>query len=133
MSEITKRINELSAGKRELLDMLLREEGIDSSDLQDNYVAPQTPIEEALAAIFGQVLRIEQVGINDSFFELGGDSIHSIQIIAKAQQAGFQITTSQLFEYPTVARLADFIETVNWAAQGTARAASIVDAEEFEL
>jgi aryl carrier-like protein len=133
MSEVTKRINELSADKRELLEMLLSEEGIEISNSKDNYVPPRTPLEETLAAIFGNVLKAGQVGIHNSFFELGGDSIQSIQIIAKVQQAGYQITTSQLFEHPTIAALADFIETTRWAAQAPVVASNVEDVEEFEL
>jgi len=70
------------------------------------YVAPRTPVEETLAAIWQQVLGIKQVGIQDNFFELGGDSILSIQIIARARQAGLALTPKQLFQYPTIAGLA---------------------------
>ncbi|MCA1634099.1 MAG: condensation domain-containing protein, partial [Acidobacteria bacterium] len=49
---------------------------------------------------------IEQVGIHDSFFELGGDSVISIQFIARANKAGLRLTPKQVFEYQTVAELA---------------------------
>jgi non-ribosomal peptide synthase protein (TIGR01720 family) len=51
-------------------------------------------------------LRVERVGLEDDFFELGGDSILSIQVVARAAEAGFQITPRQVFEHPTVAALA---------------------------
>jgi amino acid adenylation domain-containing protein/non-ribosomal peptide synthase protein (TIGR01720 family)/FkbM family methyltransferase len=70
------------------------------------FVAPVTPAEQTLAAIWGRVLGIERVGIHDSFFELGGDSILSIQIVAQARQAGLRVTPRQLFQHPTVAELA---------------------------
>ncbi|MEH2135792.1 amino acid adenylation domain-containing protein [Nostoc sp.] len=73
---------------------------------KDNFVAPQTLIEERLAAIWSEILRLEQVGIHDNFFELGGDSILSIQVISHAQQAGIQIAPRQLFKYQTIAELA---------------------------
>ncbi|KYC42747.1 hypothetical protein WA1_15530, partial [Scytonema hofmannii PCC 7110] len=74
-------------------------------------VAPRTPIEERLASIWAQVLRVEPVGIHDNFFELGGDSILSIQIIAKAKQAGIELTLKQLFANQTIAQLATVADT----------------------
>ncbi|MCL6755243.1 amino acid adenylation domain-containing protein [Nostoc sp. CCCryo 231-06] len=77
-----------------------------SRNAEDNFVAPQTLIEQRLAAIWSEILRLEQVGIHDNFFELGGDSILSIQVISRAQQAGIQIAPKQLFKYQTIAELA---------------------------
>ncbi|MEH2073177.1 MAG: amino acid adenylation domain-containing protein [Nostoc sp.] len=73
---------------------------------EDNFVAPQTPTEERLVAIWSEILRLKQVGIHDNFFELGGDSILSIQVISRANQAGIQIAPKQLFQYQTIAELA---------------------------
>jgi amino acid adenylation domain-containing protein/non-ribosomal peptide synthase protein (TIGR01720 family) len=78
----------------------------DRSGLEVTYVAPRTATELVLASIWGQVLRLDQVGTHDNFFELGGDSILSIQIIARAHQAGLQLTPKQLFQYQTIAELA---------------------------
>jgi amino acid adenylation domain-containing protein/non-ribosomal peptide synthase protein (TIGR01720 family) len=75
-------------------------------ELEEAYVAPDTEVEIALAKIWAEVLRLERVGVDDDFFELGGDSILSIQICAKAAQAGLSITPSQLFRYSTVRGLA---------------------------
>ena len=72
----------------------------------DRYVAPRTPVEETLAAIWADVLRAERVGVEESFFELGGDSILSIQVVSRARRAGVAITPRQLFEHPTIAGLA---------------------------
>jgi amino acid adenylation domain-containing protein/non-ribosomal peptide synthase protein (TIGR01720 family) len=80
-------------------------------ELAGTYVAPRTPVEEVLAKIWAEVLRLEQVGIHDNFFELGGDSILSIQIIAKAHQAGLQLTPTQMFQHPTLAELAVVVGT----------------------
>ncbi|GAC1419702.1 MAG: hypothetical protein NVSMB6_21620 [Burkholderiaceae bacterium] len=70
------------------------------------YVAPRTPAEQVLAAVWSEVLGVAQVGVHDNFFELGGDSILSIQIITRARQAGILLTPKQLFHSPTVAELA---------------------------
>ncbi len=70
------------------------------------FVAPRTPVEIKLAEIWCELLRLEQVGIYDNFFDLGGDSILSIQISHKANQAGLQLTSKQLFDRQTIAELA---------------------------
>ncbi len=72
----------------------------------DGYVAPRTPLETALADIWQDVLGVECVGIHDKFFELGGDSILSIQVIAKANRAGLRLTPKQIFQHQTIAELA---------------------------
>ncbi|SOD20611.1 non-ribosomal peptide synthetase [Nitrosomonas ureae] len=72
----------------------------------DQYEAPQGEIEETLAAIWQEILRIDRIGRNDNFFELGGDSILSLQIVTKVRRAGWKITPRQLFERQTIAALA---------------------------
>lgn len=75
------------------------------------FVSARTPIEAKLAAIWAEVLHLEQVGIYDNFFELGGDSILSLQAIAKAKQADIQLTPKLLFSHPTIATLATVATT----------------------
>ncbi len=70
------------------------------------YAAPSTPVEEALAAIWADVLGLERVGVDDSFFALGGDSILSIQVAARARAAGLDVAVADLFEHQTVRALA---------------------------
>ena len=53
---------------------------------------------------------MERVGVEDNFFELGGDTILSIQVVSRARQRGLRLTPRQLFERPTVARLAEVVE-----------------------
>ncbi|WP_166360185.1 non-ribosomal peptide synthase/polyketide synthase [Pseudomonas akapageensis] len=71
-----------------------------------SYQAPTTPEEQALAAIWQQVLGLEQVGLHDNFFELGGDSIVSIQVVSRARQAGLALTPKDLFQHQTLQALA---------------------------
>lgn len=78
---------------------------------ENDYVAPNTPQEETLATIWAEILGLERVSIDDNFFQLGGDSIISIQVISKANQMGLQLTPQQLFEYPTIAQLAAVAKT----------------------
>ncbi|BBZ28129.1 hypothetical protein MMAD_24240 [Mycolicibacterium madagascariense] len=72
----------------------------------DDYRAPGTPAEEILAGIFADVLGVERVGVDDSFFDLGGDSISSMQVVTRARAAGLTCRTRDLFVEQTVARLA---------------------------
>jgi amino acid adenylation domain-containing protein/non-ribosomal peptide synthase protein (TIGR01720 family) len=80
--------------------------GADRPELKEEYVEPSTATEKLLADIWKQVLRVDRIGIHDNFFALGGDSILSIQIIARANQAGVQLTPSQFFQHQTIAELA---------------------------
>jgi amino acid adenylation domain-containing protein/non-ribosomal peptide synthase protein (TIGR01720 family) len=73
--------------------------------------APRTPVERELAQIWAQVLGVERVGIDDNFFDLGGDSILSIQIIARASQAGLRLTPKQIFQAQTIRQLATVVGT----------------------
>jgi amino acid adenylation domain-containing protein/non-ribosomal peptide synthase protein (TIGR01720 family) len=83
------------------------------SERASEYVAPRTPTEGLLANIWAQVLGVEKVGIHDNFFAaLGGDSILSIQIIARANQAGLRLTPRNIFERQTVAGLAELAGAV---------------------
>ena len=75
-------------------------------ELGSAYVPPRTSAEERLASVWSEVLGLVRVGIHDDFFALGGDSILSIQIVARARRSGIRITPRQLFESPTVAELA---------------------------
>ncbi|KZN66281.1 non-ribosomal peptide synthetase [Pseudoalteromonas luteoviolacea] len=75
------------------------------------YVAPTTEAENKLCEIWQALLKIEQVGITDNFFALGGDSILAIQAVNRATQAGFGLTTRQLFESQTIEKLAAEVNT----------------------
>ncbi|WP_369303278.1 amino acid adenylation domain-containing protein [Pseudomonas sp. N2-5-1-1] len=71
-----------------------------------HYEAPQSALEQRIAAIWADVLGIEQVGLNDNFFERGGDSIISIQVVSRARAAGIHFTAKALFQHQTVRSLA---------------------------
>ena len=84
---------------------------VNHQDWEATFVAPSTPAEETLAKIWAQTLGLETVGIHNNFFELGGDSILSIQIVARASQAGLKLTPKQVFENQTIAELASVATT----------------------
>jgi aryl carrier-like protein len=71
------------------------------------YTAPRTAVEKILSRIWAEVLNVERVSIHDNFFDLGGDSILSLQLITQAGRAGLHLTPRQLFQYQTIAELAN--------------------------
>ncbi|GGP32983.1 hypothetical protein GCM10010501_76200 [Streptomyces libani subsp. rufus] len=71
------------------------------------YRAPGSAAEEVLAGVFAEVLGVERVGVDDDFFAAGGDSIRSIQVVARARAKGVEVTAREVFEHRTVAALAE--------------------------
>ncbi|SDI91124.1 Phosphopantetheine attachment site, partial [Paraburkholderia phenazinium] len=69
-------------------------------------VAPSTPAEATLLAVWRAVLRRDDIGVTDNFFVIGGDSILSLQIVSRARDAGLHVTPRTVFEAPTVQQLA---------------------------
>ncbi|MFE9104393.1 non-ribosomal peptide synthetase [Actinomadura geliboluensis] len=71
---------------------------------------PRNELEEALCGLFSEVLGLEGIGIDNDYFALGGDSIRSVQVVARARSRGLAVTVREIFEHRTVARLAELIE-----------------------
>ncbi|WP_043711593.1 non-ribosomal peptide synthetase [Corallococcus macrosporus] len=77
------------------------------------YEAPRTPTEVQLAAIWRDVLAVEQVGARDSFFDLGGQSMKAVQVVARIQEAWkVDVSLRVLFEHPTLEALAKHLESL---------------------
>ncbi|MGV9431833.1 amino acid adenylation domain-containing protein, partial [Nocardia sp. NPDC003648] len=74
------------------------------------YLAPSTPTEHVLAEVYAELLGRDQVGVDDSFFALGGDSILAIQLVTQAKLRGVHCTPLQVFEHRTVAALAAAVD-----------------------
>ncbi|MCG0284479.1 non-ribosomal peptide synthetase [Streptomyces sp. PSAA01] len=72
--------------------------------------APRNRTEETFCALFAEVLGLGEVGVDDDYFALGGDSIRSVQVVARAKtRAGVTISVRDIFEHRTVARLAELV------------------------
>ncbi|RMM98380.1 Pyoverdine sidechain peptide synthetase I, epsilon-Lys module, partial [Pseudomonas savastanoi pv. glycinea] len=79
----------------------------DSSQLQARYRAPHSDVEICLAAIWQEVLHVQQVGLDDHFFELGGHSLLAAQVIARIKtRLGISLPLRTLFEKPLLSDLA---------------------------
>lgn len=79
--------------------------GSERPNIDQPFVGPRSPAEEVLAHIFCEVLGLDQAGVNDNFFALGGDSIRSVRVLAMAKERGLQFSLEQLFSHPTIAEL----------------------------
>jgi len=85
----------------------------DSSNFSSDasFISPRTPTEEVLAAIWSNLLGVEQVGIYDNFFELGGHSLLATQVISRLRETfSVELPVRCLFEAPTLAELGELIE-----------------------
>jgi acyl carrier protein len=79
---------------------------------EEGFVAPQTDVEETIAAILRDVLQIDRVGVNHNFFDLGGNSVHMIQIYNKIREAfEKEFPLVKIFEYPTITSLAAYLNS----------------------
>jgi acyl-CoA synthetase (AMP-forming)/AMP-acid ligase II/acyl carrier protein len=77
------------------------------------FVAPRNPIEETIAALWRQVLRIERVGVNDRFLDLGGDSLLATMLLSRVRQAlRLEVSLTEFFEAPTVAAQAVLVQSL---------------------
>ena len=102
-------------------------------DLSTSFVPPRTSTENTLAAIWMDILGLGQIGIHDNFFELGGHSLLATQIISRIhKEFQVQLPLTDLFEEPTIAKLAETIETIRHFTQEP-EIASDVKEEEIEL
>ncbi|HJP95208.1 MAG TPA: amino acid adenylation domain-containing protein [Pyrinomonadaceae bacterium] len=112
--------------------------GVEANEM---YVAPHTPLEQVLAGIFSQILSVERVGANDSFFDLGGHSLLATQALSRVRQAfQLELPLRKLFKAPTVAGLATAIledeaerERVERTAELLLKLANLSDEEVDDL
>ncbi|MEU6381086.1 amino acid adenylation domain-containing protein [Streptomyces sp. NPDC046909] len=75
--------------------------------LGEAYREPRTEAEKIITAAYADVLGVDRVGVDDDFFAVGGDSLRSIQVVARARAKGLEVSTREIFECRTAARLAE--------------------------
>jgi len=79
--------------------------------LAKHFIAPRTAAEKQLASLWCELLQLEEVGIDDSFFELGGDSLAVVRMVRRYHtHFGHEIPPVKVFQYPTIAMLAEFVD-----------------------
>jgi amino acid adenylation domain-containing protein/non-ribosomal peptide synthase protein (TIGR01720 family) len=88
---------------------------------ESRFAGPRTAIERTLVEIWQDTLRVPRVGIHDDFFDLGGDSIVSIQVVAHASRRGLKVRVRQIFEHRTIAALSAVVTTSTSDAAPTPR------------
>jgi acyl-CoA synthetase (AMP-forming)/AMP-acid ligase II len=90
------------------------------------FVAPRTPLEKALAGRWAEILQVEQVGIHDDFFALGGDSLLATRVLGHVFDiTHLKVEVSRFFEAPTVAEVAHHLETLTQVGQARPHSSAI--------
>ncbi|MFN6474778.1 non-ribosomal peptide synthetase [Nostoc sp. DedQUE07] len=80
--------------------------------LEQAYIAPQSDLERLLAGILSELLKIDRVGIDDNFFDLGATSISILQVAARIkQELGIELPAVKLFQYSTIGSLANYLDS----------------------
>ena len=80
-------------------------------ELDDTFAAPRTPVEEILANIWAEVLKLDKVGIHDNFFHLGGHSLLATQVVSRIRSSfAFDLPLREIFAAPTIAALAPKVQ-----------------------
>lgn len=83
----------------------------DRPELETSFAAPRNPLETSLAEIWTGILGVDKIGIHDSFFALGGDSIMALEVVTRAQERGLMITPMQVFSAATIAGIVDVVSS----------------------
>jgi acyl carrier protein len=97
-------------------------------------VLPRTAAEKTLARIWGAVLGVDSIGIDDNFFDLGGDSLMAARLMSRIRTAsGIDLPLRNLFERPTVSAMAEAVDALSWSAKLNATDDAAGDREDIEL
>jgi acyl transferase domain-containing protein/acyl carrier protein len=102
-------------------------------DLENPFVAPRGEAEEEIASLWAEVLELEAVGVEDNFFDLGGNSLLATRLVSRLREHfGIELGLGDFFEEATVARVARTVESQNWARQAPdAELVTVGDDEEL--
>jgi aryl carrier-like protein len=100
---------------------------------QKEFVAPRTDQEKIMAGIWAEVLHLERVGIHDNLFELGADSLHIFQIVARAGKVGIKIAPAQILRHRTIASVLAQLESGNGNAAKAPQPIVAVPREKYRV
>ena len=84
--------------------------GLNAGKNQGDYMAPQNEVQRILASVWQEVLGIQKIGIDDNFFTMGGESIKAIQVSSRLAARGYRLEIAQIFKYPTIDRLWEYVK-----------------------
>lgn len=99
-----------------------------------DFVRPRTGTEKSLAAIWSELLQVENIGVNDNFFDLGGKSLLAMRMVARVRDAlGVDVQLRNLFERPTVAGLAEIVDGLAWGRSAERPPVGAGEREELTL
>jgi FkbH-like protein len=102
-------------------------------ELEIGFVAPRNSVEETIASLFAKVLKIDRVGIDDNFFQLGGDSLSATQLISRLRDAfQLELSLNLLFEFPTVSGLAESLYALKTSIENINMSSVNDNQEEYE-
>ncbi|PYC87463.1 non-ribosomal peptide synthetase [Streptomyces tateyamensis] len=107
----------------------LPEPGGTRAQLGGDYLAPRDELEQAMAQAFAEALGLDRVGVQDSFFQLGGDSMRAIRVVGALREQGIELAVHDLFTRQRVAELAALVRTE--PAARTAQAAPVAPFEQL--
>jgi acyl-CoA synthetase (AMP-forming)/AMP-acid ligase II len=100
-------------GKVKRVELATRLQLTSRSTRPEPFVAPRTPLEKQLASIWAAILQVERVGIHDDFFALGGDSLRATHVLARIRNImHFEADVARFFEAPTIAEMAQHLESL---------------------
>jgi len=97
-----------------------------SQEREETFVAPRDAREQQLAQVWSEVLRVNPISIHDNFFDLGGHSLLIMQVLSRLRERfGFQMTVREVFERPTIAEIAELLNSDGHGGSGNAEDAII--------
>ena len=100
--------------RRTLAAMDIATSATEDGDFQQ----PQSPVEIEMARVWQEVLGRKEIGVNENFFSIGGDSIKAIQIISRMNKVGYKLKMSDLFRHPVIAHLAPMVQATKQKSDG---------------
>ena len=108
--------------------------GVEADERESAFEAPTGGVEEALAALWRELLDVQRVGRRDNFFEAGGHSLLAMQLVGRVRDRfSVDLPLKNLFEHPTVAELAEAIDALKWSVTVAAPVQATEDREEVVL